>query len=836
MLGFAPIASATLADEGRVAPITIAGVGEGITKPDWMDNGLEVTTSLAPFSPSGVTVKVSSTISTEPVRKTGTMVFSQSENAFIRIEGLIDYDWNNAFMLGMRDKNTNQNLSNFDGSGLPPVWDEAGSATYLDDSGRTISKNLSFQTKVTAEISTAAIVSQDAFAPVLNGSYTYPATTDITLNSASGSTYTQEPNLYHLPSETINNNAATITSLSDSLSLTLEFPAASDPDYLGVIVGQFQTLNTFDPSNTDTYFGESLITASVQRLLGSMHGVNKYRVLQRFDTDKGFFVGTLSTNTFGTDKTNTEVGAALVGYKYIIPDSDSQSLTLNLNGALSVPATLSVQGLDITASLEDITLEGTPDHDVNGKVFVTKTMTVGGFSVGTVGSFDPEWHLNTAEARLVAEANEAANSNVYPYPARNPVFDYTVTVASGTNSYGTGNKFYIQTGYDYKVSPTLLLSEGKTYRFDQSDPSNGYHPLRFSTTANGTHGSGSEYTTGVTTSGTPGQAGAYTQIVVASGAPTLHYYCTNHSGMGGQANIALPQHDFDLTLALGAFDAPIAATQIINNIDTTNSGRFVTDGVVVSSPSDTTYFSESQITLTLGSGLTAKSVNVLSVASQLVTSSLGNIQLNVTEIIPDSATFSGSVVLGDGTTEPARGLTVTAESKATCTSRLFNVFLEDVSFSADANVSVTTLSFNAQHNNIDFRVDCDVDAPSVSVDGLVTSQVVDTTSTANILTSGVSGSLSGLPLTDNIKTVFSYSFAESGVQATVAVIPPQAVSLGFRYYVTGVVGTNEVGVPLVWTKILPSSTANWTPTGLDADQNWTPISPSDTDNWKRIAF
>ena len=109
---------------------------------------------------------------------------------------------------------------------------------------------------------------------------------------------------------------------------------------------------------------------------------------------------------------------------------------------------------------------------------------------------------------------------------------YTVTVASGTNSYGTGNKFYI----DGSVSPTLTLNEGGTYRFDQSHSSNSTHPLRFSTTANGTHGGGSEYTTGVTTNGTPGSSGAYTQITVASGAPTLYYYCTNHSGMGGQAN------------------------------------------------------------------------------------------------------------------------------------------------------------------------------------------------------------------------------------------------------------------------------------------------------------
>ena len=109
---------------------------------------------------------------------------------------------------------------------------------------------------------------------------------------------------------------------------------------------------------------------------------------------------------------------------------------------------------------------------------------------------------------------------------------FAVTVASGTNPYGTGNKFYI----DGVVSPTISIAEGSTFRFDQSASSNSTHPLRFSTTANGTHGGGSEYTTGVTTSGTAGQAGAYVQITVANSAPTLYYYCTNHSGMGGTAN------------------------------------------------------------------------------------------------------------------------------------------------------------------------------------------------------------------------------------------------------------------------------------------------------------
>jgi len=111
---------------------------------------------------------------------------------------------------------------------------------------------------------------------------------------------------------------------------------------------------------------------------------------------------------------------------------------------------------------------------------------------------------------------------------------FTVTVVST----GSGNKYFI----DGVQQATLELVEGATFRLDQSDSSNVNHPLRFSTTSNGTHAGGSEYTTGVTTNGTPGSSGAYTQIQVASDAPTLYYYCTNHLNMGGQANT--PNTDF----------------------------------------------------------------------------------------------------------------------------------------------------------------------------------------------------------------------------------------------------------------------------------------------------
>jgi len=99
---------------------------------------------------------------------------------------------------------------------------------------------------------------------------------------------------------------------------------------------------------------------------------------------------------------------------------------------------------------------------------------------------------------------------------------FTVTVANP----GSGNRYYI----DGVLQATLTLSEGQTYVFNWSAATS--HPVRFSTTSDGTHNSGSEYTTGVVKDDS-----AYTtQITVANSAPTLYYYCQNHPNMGGQIN------------------------------------------------------------------------------------------------------------------------------------------------------------------------------------------------------------------------------------------------------------------------------------------------------------
>ena len=86
---------------------------------------------------------------------------------------------------------------------------------------------------------------------------------------------------------------------------------------------------------------------------------------------------------------------------------------------------------------------------------------------------------------------------------------------------GTGNRYFI----DGVQQKTLVVKAGQTYKF--SYPS--AHPFKFSTTADGTHGGGSEYTSGVTV----GTNEVTIVISNSSSITSLYYYCSAHSGMGG---------------------------------------------------------------------------------------------------------------------------------------------------------------------------------------------------------------------------------------------------------------------------------------------------------------
>ncbi len=117
---------------------------------------------------------------------------------------------------------------------------------------------------------------------------------------------------------------------------------------------------------------------------------------------------------------------------------------------------------------------------------------------------------------------------------------YKVTVATGTNQYGTGNKYYI----NGEANVVLYLQEGNTYIFDQSDSTNDTHQIGFSRNPNNSPAAVYSPAGSITTVGTPGTTGAKTTFTVApvrtTGAPLLFYYCTAHAGMGNTAQTISP--------------------------------------------------------------------------------------------------------------------------------------------------------------------------------------------------------------------------------------------------------------------------------------------------------
>ena len=209
-------------------------------------------------------------------------------------------------------------------------------------------------------------------------------------------------------------------------------------------------------------------------------------------------LSTVATSGSYNDLTNQPTIPSLTGYA-----TETYVNTATANLVDSAPATLDTLN-ELAAALGD---------DANFSTTILAQL--GTVSANTISNAS---NINAVQANLSASASTAA-----------------VTVSGGN--------FYI----DGAQQATISLEPGRTYKFDQSDSTNSSHPLRFSTTSDGTHGGGSEYTTGVTTSGTAGSASAYVQIAVDNSTPALYYYCTNHSGMGAAVSVGNPFNTNELT-------------------------------------------------------------------------------------------------------------------------------------------------------------------------------------------------------------------------------------------------------------------------------------------------
>ena len=187
--------------------------------------------------------------------------------------------------------------------------------------------------------------------------------------------------------------------------------------------------------------------------------------------------------------------------------------------------------LEYAISLLSVTIADTLSNASVSPGLQTYT-AAGNYNLNVTVQANNNYYVDPAE--INSDINSFSTYNIWEAKTINY---YTKVIAySGSNKYAiaksTSNNGYIQ-------QDKIVLTKGAVVRINQEDSTNAGHPLRFSTTADGTHGSGVEFTTDVVSVGTPGSAGAYTQITVAESNTTtpltLYYYCTNHSGMGGEA-------------------------------------------------------------------------------------------------------------------------------------------------------------------------------------------------------------------------------------------------------------------------------------------------------------
>ena len=225
--------------------------------------------------------------------------------------------------------------------------------------------------------------------------------------------------------------------------------------------------------------------------------------------------GTSSTLSAGTVSPAADANITVTGTSSTINlGSVEEQLTKNISGVSLTSAvgtvvpstghTIAVAGTSSTLSV------GTPSYLLRIHEAITGLQV--NSSVGTV--------TPSTGSTLVTQGN-LANTSVGP---SDQTFAITVAVSGGINV------FYV----DGVARPALELIKGKTYTFDQSNNTNGGHPLVFVTSG------GSSYTSGVTVTGTAGQPGAKVTFVVPQDAPYgLAYLCSVHgAGMGNFAYVS----------------------------------------------------------------------------------------------------------------------------------------------------------------------------------------------------------------------------------------------------------------------------------------------------------
>ena len=349
---------------------------------------------------------------------------------------------------------------------------------------------------------------------------------------------------------------------------------------------------------------------------------------------------------------------------------------------------------------------------------------------------------------------------------------FTVTVVN-VSGY---NKYFI----DGVQQPTLTLAEGGTYVFNWSAATG--HPVRFSTTSNGTHSGGTEYTTGVTK-----DDGNYlTTIQVADSAPTLYYYCQYHSNMGGQIDTELATTWGLLAWGQGAWgDQNDISVSVTGVASTTAVGSVTIDAEIGEGWGRGTWGNRvwNGVYSVIPTGVSATT------AVGSVTPSI-SISVSVTGVA--STTAVGSVTTTQGVSLSVTGLPITSS-------------IGTITANGTGDVSATGLSLTGSVGSVIIAPLTIADATGV---GLTSSVGTAITAFDSLI------AVSGLSLTSSVGSITPIStYSVTGVSATSAVGTPAEVGgTGIVDDVTGVVLTASTSAPIivVWSEIDTGTPITWT--------------------------
>ncbi len=420
--------------------------------------------------------------------------------------------------------------------------------------------------KITGKIDDASAGTEDGlieFATIKNGSSNIAArlkTTNFQLLNGTGLEVAGNATI--TGDLTVNGTTTTIdttnTVVSDSLIELANGTSGSPANDAGLVIERGSSDNAFigyDESEdkfkigTGTFTGASTgnLTIATGTLLANLEGNVTGDVTGNVSGTSGSTTGNAATatqlatgRTIGmtgdvvwtsasfdgtgnvTGTSTIQANAVQIGNIDFLVDEDNMSS----DSDVKVPTQQSVKAyVDSQITAEDLDFQA----DSGGALAIdldSETLTfTGGTGIDTSGSGNTVTFA--IDSTVVTESStDTLTNKTINFENNTAIVEYAVTVSGG--------KFVI----DGESQATISFNPGIVYRFDLSDSSVGSHPFKLSTTSDGSHNSGSEYTTGKTTNGSQGSSGAYVEYTVNAATPDiLYYYCSSHSGMGGTITV-----------------------------------------------------------------------------------------------------------------------------------------------------------------------------------------------------------------------------------------------------------------------------------------------------------